>query len=387
MTRHGSSRRGFTLIELLVTAVVAIIMLGAAMALFTQSITQQHEQRRMAEMKRSAALVMGQLTTELRQAGLGRPRAVRLDAGAGAGANNLFPASILLARTDQIGFLADLPRPNSTFNGYSQLGVDQTASTLPDNGTYKGLALLNELNGSCDVVKKTGACATDVASHLFNYPTTTDSSDCSQSPGTARTCPWALNRYQGSEYIIVADSLGRWVERQVIADNNGDAAADLYGENMGSGRMALMINAAVPDALFVNGPNQGYVSTPDRVFFRLNNGWWERKQCWGSVGEGAPTLVLNIPCDDSKAKETPPTGTVWERLAHVGSKPNAQVFTYWKADGTQLTTLPVPEADLRLIKRVDIRLELKRPRYPSVNTVDTPDPIVHVARSSITLRQ
>jgi type II secretory pathway pseudopilin PulG len=379
MTKWGSSRRGFTLIELLVTAVVAIIMLGAAMALFTQSVMQQHEQRRMAEMKRSAALVMGQLTQELRQAGLGRPRAVRLDSGLGA--NNRFPASILRAEGNQIGFIVDLPRPNSTFNGYSQLAVDQSLVTLPVNG----LALLNELNGSCDVVNKAGACATDIASQLFDYPTTSTATNCSKSLGQARTCPWGLNRYQGSEFIIVADSLGRWVERQVIADNDGDALTEVHGENLTSGRMALQLNSPVPAALFAAGPNQGYVSTPDRVFYRRKDGWWERKQCWGSVGTGSPTLVLNTPCPDSDAAATPPTGTVWERLARVGGTPDSiMTFTYWKAGSTTPLPFPVPDDELKNIQRVDIRLELRRLRHQNVGLAE---PFVHVAQSSITLRQ
>ena len=366
MTVRGHSRRGFTLIELLVTAVVAIIMLGAAMALFTQSITEQHEQRRMAEMKRSAALVLGQLTTELRQAGLGRPRAGRVGT---SGGGNIFPGSILVAEPHRIAFIADLPRPDSTFNGFSQLAADQTASTLPANG----LALLNELNGSCDVVKKPLHCTTDTASHLFDYPTANDANNCADHPGSVRTCPWSLNRYRADEYVIVADALGRWVERQV---DDG-----VFAENTTSRRVTLQLNSSVPAELFASGPSQGYISTPDRVFFRRNGGWWERKQCWGTVGVGSPMLSLNTPCADGNDA----VGTNWERLARVGGNPRpVDTFTYFKANSTTPLTQPISPADLRLITRVEIQLELQRPRYPSTGAST---PIYHVARGSITLRQ
>jgi prepilin-type N-terminal cleavage/methylation domain-containing protein len=357
--RRERSRRGFTLIELLVTGVVALIMLSAALALFIQSITAQQKQLRMAEMKRSAALVMGQLTTELRQAGLGRPRGVRVDAGTGSG--NVFPASLLVAEDHRIGFIADLARPNATLNGYSQPAGEQGA-TLPVNG----LAVLNELNGSCDVVSGS-ACTTDTSSQLFDYATTNSATNCSTDPDDARTCPWSLDRYQTEEYLIVADALGRWVERRL-------SSSGVYSKNTGSGRFALQLDGNVPDTLFANGPNQGFVSTPDRVFFQLNAGLWERKQCWGSVGVGSgspSTLDLSTPCTSE--------GTDWEPLARAGGTPASPTFTYWKADGTKLTP-PIAASDLKAIYRVVIRLELQR--YQS-----TGQPLHHVAYGSITLRQ
>lgn len=357
------SRRGFTLIELLVTGVVALIMLSAALALFIQGLTAQQKQRRMAEMKRSAALVMGQLTTELRQAGLGRPRGVRV--GTGTGVGNVFPASILVAEDHRIGFLADLARPDATLNGYSQPAGEQ-GSTLP----VRGLAVLNELNGTCDVVAGSTFCTTDTASQLFDYSATSSTTNCATKPDGARTCPWALNRYQTDEYLIVADSLGRWVERQI-------SSSGVYAQNTTSGRFALQLTDDVPAELFANGPNQGFVSTPDRVFFQLNAGRWERKQCWGSVGVGSgspSTLDLDTPCGAG-----PNVGTAWEQLASAGGTPASATFTYWKANGTKLTT-PVAASDLKDIYRVVIRLELQRSQSNG-------PPLSHVAYGSITLRQ
>lgn len=355
MRRHLHARRGFTLIELMIGGLVAFIMLAAALALFLQGISLQQKQRKMAEMKRSAALWMGQLTTELRQAGLGRPRGGRL--GTGTGQGDRFPASILVAEDHRIAFLADVPRPNSTFNGYSQLAGDQTAATLPDG---KGVALLNELNGNCDVIDGLGQCTTDVASQVFDYATSTGATNCATSPGSARTCPWSLNRYQPSESIIVADGLGRWVERQVDAS--------VFKKNTVSGRVTLLLDSALPAALVSVSPNQGFVSTPDRIFYRLQGDAWERKQCWGALG--APLANLETPCTAN--------GTDWEPWVRVGAPPATATFTYYKVDGSVLTT-PVAAGALKDIARVDISLQLTR-----INGTST---LQHVARGSITLRQ
>jgi prepilin-type N-terminal cleavage/methylation domain-containing protein len=358
--RREHARRGFTLIELLVTGVVALIMLSAALALFIQGLSAQQKQRKMAEMKRSAALVMGQLTTELRQAGLGRPHGVRV--GTGSGVGNVFPPSLLVAEDHGIGFIVDLARPNATLNGYSQ-PAGQQGSTLPNGG----LAVLNELNGTCDVVEGSSYCTTDTTSQAFDYATTDSTTNCATKPDEARTCPWSLNRYQKDEYLIVADALGRWVERQI-------SSSGVYAQNTSSGRFALQLTDDVPAELFANGPNQGFVSTPDRVFFRLNAGRWERKQCWGSVGVGSgtpPTLQLSTPCTSE--------GTDWEPLARAGGTPASATFTYWKADGTRLAT-PVAATSLKDIYRVVIRLELQRSQSSG-------KPLSHVAYGSITLRQ
>jgi prepilin-type N-terminal cleavage/methylation domain-containing protein len=358
MVRHGPTRGGFTLIEFLVTSVVALVMVSAALALLVQGVSLQQKQRKLSEMKRSAALVLGQLTSELRQAGLGIPRGARV--GTGTGLGDRFPAPILVAEDHRLGFLTDLSRPDSSFNGYSQLAGDQTASTLPND---RGLALLNELNGGCDVVNHTTHCKTDLSSHLFDYAVSSSATHCATSPGSARTCPWSLKRYRGLEYIIVADALGRWVERRIDSG--------IWGENTGSHRVTLSLDAQVPAELVSSGPNQGFASTPDRVFYQLDGGWVERMQCWGSVG--TPIGTLSNPCTGSS------DGTGWERLARGGLMA-VPTFTYWKADGTQLPT-PVAAGALRSIHRVDITLRLERLVSSGSGKVE------HTAHGSITLRQ
>jgi prepilin-type N-terminal cleavage/methylation domain-containing protein len=354
MVKRGSSRRGFTLIELLVTSAVAIIMLSAALALFVQSITLQQRQRKLAEMKRSAALVMGMLTTELRQAGLGRPRGSQVVTG------DRFAASILVAEDHRIAFLADLPRIDSTFNGYSQLAANQAPST------FQGVSLLNELNGGCDVTTDVTRCTTNRSSHLFPYNASLQDvyKDCADKPDAARTCPWALKRYRSGEYIIVADGMGRWVERQVSSSSTP------WGPRPSSNRQALLLDGTVPEQLASDG-NQGFASTPDRVFHRLTNGQWERNQCWGSVGNAGSDLLTV--CGAGAA------GTGWEKLARMGA-PQRVTFKYFKRDGSPLTA-PVTGTDRQLISRVDIELQFER------SISNSQEPLRHSAHGSITLRQ
>jgi hypothetical protein len=276
----------------------------------------------------------------------------------------------MLAEDHQIGFLTDVSRPDSSFNGYSQLAGDQTPGTLP-NG--RGLALLNELNGGCDVVDDSDNCKSDLASHLFDYPVTSDGTNCASSPGSARTCPWSLGRYRGDEYIIVADGLGRWVERRIDSG--------IYAAHSGSNRVTLSLDVAVPPELVSSGPNQGYASTPDRVFYRVSAGWVERNQCWGSVGK--PIGSLSTPCTNTA------NGTNWERLAR-GALTAQPTFSYYTAGGVKLTA-PVAAASLRSIHRVDITLRLERVvgtgADTQTNATTGVKTIEHVARGSITLRQ
>ncbi|WP_375770635.1 prepilin-type N-terminal cleavage/methylation domain-containing protein [Archangium gephyra] len=342
-------RRGFTLIELLVGSAVALTVLAVAFAAFVRITAMHRRQVELAEMKRSAALVLGQLGAELRQAGLGRPRHARAEGGA-----ELFPPTFLVAQEHQLAFLTDLPRRDSNFNGYSQLADDQTTG-LPANG----IALLNELNGGCDISDATAHCSSNEESLLFAPDAGTD--DCADS-ADAPTCPWGLNRYQGQEYLIVANQKGSWVERQL--------KASLHASVTG-GRRTLVLETGLP-ADFLSGPNRGFVSTPDRVYYGLDAGGVRRNQCWGSIFSGG---AFSLACSDTFTT----TATGWEVLT-TGVAPNGLRFSYWTANGTLLPVPVTDEVDLRGIRRVDIELDLERP-LPDGETLR------HSASLSITLRQ
>lgn len=344
-------RRGFTLIELLVGSAVALTVLAVAFAAFVRTTAMHRRQVELAEMKRAAALVLGQLGAELRQAGLGRPRH-----GCAEGSGVLFPPTFLVAQEDQLAFLTDLPRRDSNFNGYSQLADDQSTG-LPTNG----IALLNELNGGCDISSATGHCSSSEESLLFPPGAGIDCSSSAASP----TCPWGLNRYQGNEFLIVANTKGNWVERQLLPS--------LHAEVSGGRRTLVLKDSLPPD--FFSGANRGFVSTPDRVYYGLDASGVRRNQCWGSIFSSPGGSTFGLGCPDTFASNA----TGWEVLT-TSVAPNGLRFSYWSASGTLLPVPVTDAADLRGIRRVDIELALER-KLPDGETLS------HFASLSITLRQ
>lgn len=345
-------RRGFTLIELLMGSAVALTVLAVAFSAFLHTTSMQRRQVELAAMKRGAALVLGQLGAELRQAGLGRPRHARAEAGA-----QLFPPTFLVAQPNQLAFLTDLPRRDSNFNGHSQLADDQTTG-LPPNG----IALLNELNGGCDISSAPSHCSSSEESLLFAPDA--GLADCADEP-TSPTCPWGLNRYQGHEYLIVANTKGNWVERRL----HSSLQAAVSG-----GRRTLVLEQSLPLDFF-SGPNRGFVSTPDRVYYGLNAGGVRRNQCWGSIFSSPGGNTFSLGCPDLPADNA----TGWETLT-TGVVPSGLRFTYWSASGTLLPVPVTDESDLRSIRRVDIELDLER-------VLPDGEKLLHSASLSITLRQ
>jgi hypothetical protein len=351
----------------MVAAVVALIIMAGALGLLIQSAKLERRQTEMAAMNRDAERVMSQLSTEVRQAGLGRPRGARfLTSTTGA---ELFPPIVLNAKPLEFTFMADLPRPNSSFNGISYLADDQPAAA-------SSLALLNELNGDCDVYTAAltlslppplnvtlNKCATSARSTLF--PSTTPScSEASSASNQAPSCPWGLNKYQLGEYIILTDNTGKWAELQLSTTNlvNTTSSRKTLALTGASSLLAGMLN---------NAPNRAVISTPDRVFYRLvaenpanpqTLFRLERKQCWGPLSSSGVVSFTNIRGECGAGATV---GTPWEVLLR-GLPANGVRFTYWDGKGTDLTTdmaetdLVKLERNLRRVRRVNIELRLRR---------------------------
>lgn len=324
-----SRRGGFTLLELLVGVAVMVIILTGAVSVLLAASAQHRRGLERANLERSCNLLIGQMEAELRQVGLGVPKGTEQVAG---GAR--FPASIVQADANDIVFLADLARPNSSFNGLSQLSDRQQPSIALD-----GVAVVNELTGPCDV-DSAGHCRTDDESALF-VPSGTD---CASSTA-AQTCPWALRKYQASEWILIANGTGDWVERQLKNPNVFATSGT---------RSHLAVTANLPALFPANLPNRGFVSTPDLVRYQLAGNTVTRQQCWGQIGTALdPASILARRCLDTDA---PPTGTVVEvRTRDV----SALTFQYRDAADAVIAT-PVALADLRRIRRVVINLTLQR---------------------------
>lgn len=329
-------RRGLTLVELLTGLAVALTVLTAALGLLHQMGLVRRRQEAQEQLGSNAAWLLGTMGRELRQAGLGRPRSARAEPP-----EEPFPAPFLVGEATQVAFLADVPRPDSHFNGFSSFA----ASPLP---ALDSLSLLNELNGGCDVDLSGVACNTATSSHLFT--SSPPGSGC-RGATDARTCPWALGRYRDGEHLLVVSGSGRWVERRLDSPMEGVELLPLPP------RRVLRLTSNIPIDLKEPGPNRAWVSTLDRVFYRLDDGRLQRKQCWGSVG--SPIVLtgpggLAEPCDPAG----PDSGTDWETLAQ-GLAADALDVTYLDAAGNELTR-PLPPEALPRVRRVQVRLRLEQ---------------------------
>jgi type II secretory pathway pseudopilin PulG len=332
---RGPASRGLTLIELMAGLAVALAVLTAALGLLHQMAQVRRRQEAREQLGSTAGWLLGTLGRELRQAGLGRPKSTRAE-----GTHELFPPTFLIAEATRVAFVADLPRPDSSFNGFSTFSADP----LP---TLDSLSLLNELNGGCDVGAALAFCDSSETSHLFKG----SGDNCVTAPATSRTCPWGLGRYRDDEYLLVVSGAGRWVERQLASPKH-------HGVGIGVGQ-ALHITTNMPAGLVDEaGVSRAWVSTPDRVFYRLTaGGELQRMQCWGSVGATATLSGAGSLTDDCDPAN-PATGTGWETLAR-NLAPNALQLTYRDAAGNVLTP-PVAAALLPRVRRVEVTLRLQQ---------------------------
>ncbi|WP_224244431.1 PilW family protein [Hyalangium gracile] len=335
------ARRGFTLIEVIVASGMGVIILAALMGYLVHRARMDQQEAQLGRLKQDASLVLGLLSRELRQAGLGRPTRARRD-----GDGELYPGPLIAATESSIAFVADLPRPDASLNGVSGFAANQGAPPLPD----RAVALVNELTGGCDVDSSSPtACRTDEASLLL----TPSGEDCLTSPRSAPTCPWGLKKYQPGEWLVVVDGVGRWLERQV--------SPNLFASS--SSRNALELDARLPLDFF-EVPNRGWVASLDRVFYRLQGETVERKQCWGSAGTTATVSGFSSPCGSTTE------GTTWEPLLRSASR-RGLAFRYFDAQGSELTALPLSTEDLRRVRRVEVLLRLSAPASGETVTYDT----------------
>lgn len=343
MVAHASGqvRRGFTLVEVLVASAVGLIILTGMMGYLVQRSRRDQQEAQLARLKQDATLVLGQLGRELRQAGLGRPTRARRE-----GEGEIFPGPLIAADQNSLAFVADLPRPDASLNGLSSFAANQAVPPMPD----RGVALLNELNGSCDVDgTSSSACRTDEASLLL----APSGADCRSSPGSAPTCPWGLKKYRPGEWLVLVDGMGRWVERRVSSNLYTSAAS----------RIALQLNQPLPENFF-DIPNRGWVASVDQVFYRLQSGAVERKQCWSMAGYSDTASTLSRPCS------SPADGTQWEPLLRTAGA-QGFAFRYFDVQGVELTRLPLSDSDLRRVRRVEVRLSLSAPAPGEPVTYDT----------------
>lgn len=345
---------GFTLIELIVATAVTLILITAALAVIHRIAALQRRQQWVELTRRSTSQALAQLASEVRRAGLGCPTGTGL-----ISPNPPFPPAILRATANELILVADVPRPNSDFHGVSTLASDQTTIA---SGNRDWVVIINELSGTC-VPRASGTppCETRSTSLIFRG----DTVSCHTDPA-ARTCPWGLNRYEPGETLFLANGAGRWIQNAV--DNPIHDVQD--------DRRVLMLTSTLNSATLTTGSTPGFVSTPDRIFYRLQQvgtGPTEhvqlvRKQCWdwGTLLNNNPLNLapLRNPCNDTTEgtpfevlleSDIPPAGMTWDQTLQ---------FTYHDAGGNLLPA-PSPgpeytEAELRNIRQVRVAVAVRR---------------------------
>ncbi|MGC4115430.1 MAG: hypothetical protein QM765_12670 [Myxococcales bacterium] len=199
------------------------------------------------------------------------------------------------------------------------------------------MVLLNELTGDCGS-DTSSRCNTEQMS-LASRPS--GAGGCGAS-GTAPTCAWAQNRYRPNEKVIVVNGVGTWAEMTVSP----------MLSSMANGRRGLALTAA-PAHLDAGQPRRGFVSTPDRVFYRLHGDAVERGQCWGPIGSPPTTTDACVAGTD---------GSGWQVLARQVSDFRLRYFT---GRGFPLV------GDLSKTRRVDLTFQQWRKTASDAVTHDS----------------
>lgn len=268
-----SAPRGATLIELMVSLALLAVVLGVAVGLVAGAIQSAARGRARGELARQGNFVNALLSNELRMAGLGVPMATGnhiADGYDGVGPTN-FDSFVILAQPTVVGIVADLPRPDAQYSTFGLLNSRPT-------GVRNAVMWHTENNGSCapDTVGPT--CTTQTTSIFF------PGVDGCDAPGDVneRLCPWGMKRARAGERLQIVDGAHRWTHAGV---------ADPLAMSSLSATGALALNLSTTwDSFWANTTTtdlpgavtgQGFVTTIDRLFYRLNGSNLERNQCWG----------------------------------------------------------------------------------------------------------
>lgn len=430
--------RGFTLIELMVGLSVTLLVTSALMSTLVELRRQAVQSRVSGDLNRNARMVMSMMARHLKMAGAGMPIPSARSVDPVAYPNGGVPYSgaadpsiggpVIVARASAIGLVGDYARPDSNFNGvstpahgeayqrYSAGGSPPAAGCaiadkdmIRDNDSTNHTTIINELSGGC----LAGAgCNTQNASIVLpGY-----GADCLPSAtGLAQpTCPWGLNKYRPGEYfLIVYPSNLQWVNRQIT--NNSFASShsayqgdgppihthckaggqfqgmsffyDRWGGNTGSGNDIRNMppvynwdNDTESEISIIFPVNRGWISTPERVFFRFDaavapatTGTLSYNMCWGPFasrelpkwtslanGTTGPCKMAAHRTDNSNSAadgDDQYGGTDWQVIA---TDVENFTVTYFNLSDTALATPVATQANLDSISRVNVSITLSQ---------------------------
>jgi hypothetical protein len=323
-----------------------------------------------AQLSRDALVVADMLRRDLRYLGAGAPLATAACVDGGCD-GKAFGAAVRMGLATELAFIGDLPDPNAELNGVVQL------SRLGGDADSASVSLLSEVSGNCSpwasAAPATAQCSTSVSTMIPGTFIAAED-DCKSSNATARTCPWALNKWQKSGSspvpLLAIDNLGRprmrsWDGASTSTDGRYFNLQLSAGPSGGSA-------ALVRDDFFqpVGG---GYFSHLDRVVWTLESPAGaacsdgkcvvRRRQCWGAATDptalsypsvGRSTALLSTSTTEPIACTAPDSGTGWEVIA---TNVSALSFRYYNQTSTELAT-PLTAANALLVRAIEFELDM-----------------------------
>jgi prepilin-type N-terminal cleavage/methylation domain-containing protein len=342
--------RGATLIELMVALSLLAVVLSVTVGLVAGMLRNGARVRARAELSRQGEFVNTILTNELRMAGFGVPPSTGThidDAYAGPGAT-AFASYVILATSTAVGVVGDFPRPDAQYSTYGVL------ANRPGGGRDR-VMWHTENNGSCAPNTIGPSCNTGNTSVFFPRQ-----NGCSSTSSVNdRTCPWGMKRARAGERIQVVSGAGRWTHAGV----SSPMSMTSFGA---AGQLSLMLstswNVVWPNTAASDPPvavsGQGYVTTIDRVFYRLNGTDLERIQCWGDPDPGSsnwPNLATNTMPALASLAVTPTGGVQNECTAPEVVAKNVASLSFTYLDGAGAVTTNKAQ-----IRRIDWALKLSK---------------------------
>lgn len=380
MRTSNAAPRAFTLVELMVGLSLGLIVTAAAVAALGQATRFQGEVSARNAAARDGELVVDLLTRDLVFMGAGVPRGLRADTAdfpAPVEAHQLRPL-LRAAKPDHFVFVGDLPYPNAELNGVVHV-LEVGPVLLPE----RDLVVTSELSGCAPPsASPLGyACATGTRSLLGPFTGGPPAANCSSAATGARTCPWALNKWQPSTngvHLVVGTNVdGRWYEREwapgAFADVDRFLAIRLQDESP-DGTTWAAGGGGIPRNELLTPVGGAWAAHIDRVFWSLEGPAagstcttppdcvLRRRQCWGQVldpGAADWPVVSDAAFRSDRTPlhcTAPDDGTPWETV--MTGVQSFQV-SYFDGAGAPLVA-PWTAQKAAAVKTVDVDVVVAR---------------------------
>ncbi len=355
--------RAFTLLELIIGSTISLALAGMAMSMLLTAQSTQRETQLKNAVTRDGMYVLDMIGADLAYAGVGVPFGSDVDGFAG----RLRPV-VRVGTAKNLVFIGDLPLPNADTNGMGVLVDMPAAPASAAMGVVSDVSL-------CAPPASSGAyTCNNVTSALPELASITSGDTCSSTQMDARTCPWALGKWQkggaDAQNVVITAPDGRWAQRAVPFGTAGPTPTTvnaLTGVTLTGGPISRDIFAQ---------PRLGasMISTIDRVFYSIEtlsggectdasaNCVLLRRHCWGDAKDptasgfpfaGAPAVTSSQTPTGCLA---PLAGTRWETVAN---NIDGLTFRYFAKDGSEISS-PVAAAPLATIAAVQADLVILR---------------------------